>query len=117
MQEKQLTRSELEQLRQLKVVRADSNDLYVRLLDTYLQMILKVEDLESENHHLVITTDDYKKAHDDAQDELLYVRSEFNRVDSQNRNLVRSLSRFVKDLDREGLITRNETDGKYDASI
>lgn len=114
---KYLSKDELDTLKLLKVVRADSNETFQKLLATYSMLILDVEDLESENQHLQIVVDDIEKDYNRTQDELIFVRGEYNKADAQNRTLTRSLSRFIKDLDQEGLITRSDTDGNPDTSI
>lgn len=114
---KYLTKPELDYLKQLKIIRTDSNSEFQKLIATYNMLLLDVEDLESLNKHVNVLMEDYKLDYNTVRDELEHIRKEYEKIEKQNRTLNRSLSRFVKDLDDEGLITRSDSNDKYDTSI
>ena len=111
-----LSIKEVNELRQLRVIRADTNSLYQRMVETYIEMKGEVRSLEETISDQEMEIDDLSIINDDLQEELDHVRELQEKTSSQNAKLIRASKAYINVLKAEELISKDTTI-EFDASI
>lgn len=103
---KYLSSREINELSQYRVVRTDSNELFQRMVETYLEMKGDVHQLEETNSDLSMEIDDLSMQNDDLQDEMYHLRQKYEKLEERNKNLSSALKSFVEVLKAENVISK-----------
>jgi len=110
-----LTLSEIEALKNLKVIRSD-NDILQRLLKTYYGLVIENSTYKQELDYYSALSGEHEQEIRELEKKTDYLTQQNREFEHQNRILTRSLREFVKDLKKEGLITKDD-DGEFDVRI
>lgn len=92
-----ITFNEMQQLEQLKVIRSD-NPIYQNLIQSYYAMMIQNGDLQNMMNIYTIENKELIEENQELRDELHSTRTDFRIIENQNKDLLRSVSNFLKDL-------------------
>jgi transcription termination factor NusB len=104
----ELTPTEIQALKQLKVVRSD-NPVYQRMVDTYYSLLVQNADLKN---ILSDSERDYEQISEvniRLEEELDFTKKLYSIVSRENTKLTNSLKKFLSDLEEAGITGNRES--------